>query len=340
MNLKDLHSIYCEPFGEYKLRRDFISPSDIKGCETPSEYKYKRENPNYKDTPVTLLGSYFHATILEPNTVESEFAIWKNDMKPFPDKNYTNSQNKKARDEFITRSELKGIKALTDDIVDTAVKMYESVLKSKTYLHLFNPKTCICEYSFLACAKLLVGLDEIGDEEVLYKQMNHNTGEHEYYGLKILPILEAVNIPSERLILLKCRPDAVSKKLIYIGDIKSTWNASPKPNKFAKQAYDMDFPIQAAMYIDIVNVVSGSNIEDFYFGVCKNTPPFDNGTFKCHPDFIEYGRKLYKTRLIRIKLAENSNYYESYDIYAPENDEYGILTLNIPYYAKLDEIKF
>lgn len=340
MNLKDLNSIYCEPFGEYKLRKEFISPSDIKGCETPSEYKYKRENPNYKDSPVTLLGSYFHGMILEFDKISSEFSVWKNDMKPFPDKNYTNTQNRKARDEYIAISEAKGYKVLTDDIVETAELMYESVKRSKTYLHLFNPKTCICEYSFLACAKLLIGLDEIGDEEILYRELKHESGEYEYYGLKILPISEAINIPPDRLILLKARPDAVSKKLAYIGDIKSTWNASPKPNKFARQAFEMDFPIQASMYIDIVNAVTGANIDDFYFGVCKNIPPFDNGTFKCDSFFIEYGRKLYKTRLIRIKLAENNNYYESYDIYAPENDEYGILPLTVPFYAKLDEIKF
>lgn len=325
MNLKDLNSIYCEPFGEYKLRRDFISPSDIKGCKTPAQYLWKRENRVFNETDDTLLGSYFHAMVLEPDIIEQEFAIWKDGMKPFPDKNYTNSENKKARDSFISMSEASGKKVLSEELYRKAIGMYEAVKHSESFLPIFNRDKGICEYSFLACAKLLVGFEETGD---------HN----KYYDLQIFNISEAAHIPKDRLILLKVRPDYVSKKNMYIADVKTSITASPAGRKFERHSYDFEYHIQAAMYIDIVTAATDKPFDDFFFGVVEKTEPYDNQVFLCTGDFIEYGRLQYKTRLIQIKLAENKKKYKSYDVYSSLDG--GVMMLDVPFYAKLDEIKF
>lgn len=334
-NLKDLRDIYLEPFDEYKSRRDFISPSDIKGCETPKQYLYKRNNPRNGDTTPTLIGSYFHATILEPDKIESEFAIWKNNMKPFPDKNYQNTQNKTERDSFIARETLNGKKVLTEDMFETVNGMYNSIEKSDVFLKIFNRDNCICEYSFLACAKILIGADECGDNTVFTLKDVDGSGENVAYGIEILPISEAKNIPIDRLILLKCRPDAVSKVAFYIADVKSTWLASPKPHKFKKQSFEMEYHIQSAMYLDIVSVATGKQFDDFFFGVCENKPPYDNAIYICSQSFIDYGKKVYKTRLIKIKLAENSGNYQSFEIYSGLSS--GVLMLDIPTYATSSE---
>ena len=327
--LRLLKPVWREPFDEYKKRKEFVSPSDIKGCKTPKQYKYKRDNPEFTETRDTLLGNYFHTLILEPDKIHEEYAIWDEKMKPFPDKNYQNKQNKDARDRFMAEAAAAGKKCLAQEIVDTANAMYESVKESESYMKIFDAKNGICEYSFLAVAKFYFGFEETGDPEKFFK-------------VEILNIREAANIPENRRMLLKCRPDYISKITTYIADVKSSISASPIKNGFESQSFKMEYHLQAPMYIDIVAAATDRDPDDydFYFGAVEKEPPYDNMVFACMAggDFLTYGRMQYKTRLAQIKMAENKGKYKSYDIYSSLDG--GICLLNIPAYAKYDEIKW
>jgi len=328
--LSALHSVFEEPFDVYKKRKDFISPSDIKGCKTPKQYQYKKEHPEeFTETRDTLLGNYFHTLVLEPNKIETEYAIWNEDMKPYPDSNYQNKANKTARERFMAEAALAGKKCLAKEITDTAKAMFEVAKESESYMHIFDGANGICEYSFLACAKFYFGQEETGDPEKFFK-------------VEILNIKEAANIPENRRLLLKCRPDYVSKITTYIADVKTSITASPIKNGFEAQAFKMEYHIQSAMYIDIIAAAVGKDPDDydFYFGAIEKEPPYDNMVFAClaQSEYIEFGRKQYQTRLAQIKMAQNRNKYKSYDIYSSLDG--GICLLGIPAYAKYDEIKF
>lgn len=325
MNLKDLNSIYCEPFGEYKSRKEFISPSDIKGCKTPKQYFYNRQHPRLKETEELIFGNYFHSLVLEPDKTEENFAIWKNSMKPEPDKNYTSVKNRQARDSFIANAELQGKKVIGEEFYEKGAEMIDSIKKSTTFMPLFNRKVGIMEYSFLACARLKIGVDEVENIDNEYE-------------LEILNISKAPEIPKDRLILLKCRPDYVSKVAEYIADVKTAMTAAPTGNGFSKHAYNFEYHIQAAMYIDIVKAATGKEFNEFYFGVVEKEPPYDNQVYRCTEDLIYYGRLQYQKRLIEIKLAENSGVYKSYDVYS-ETDT-GLILLDLPHYGKLENYKF
>jgi exodeoxyribonuclease VIII len=127
---------------------------------------------------------------------------------------------------------------------------------------------------------------------------------------------------------LKCRPDYVNKNTLI--DIKTARDASY--SGFSKACGNFFYHLQAAFYLDVYNMATGSNLKEFYFVVVENTAPFAVATYKLDELAIEHGRVLYTRALER--LAEYRN-EEKQGTVKKQKYMYGegILTLCLPTWA-------
>jgi len=114
----------------------------------------------------------------------------------------------------------------------------------------------------------------------------------------------------------RTRPDYIGNAVI---DIKSTRNASPQ--SFMRDAYNMQYHIQAAFYLDGVRA-NGMEINKFVFIVIEKDAPFIVQTYVADDAFIERGREDYKKALETLVRCRETGKYPAY--------ETGIQTLELP----------
>ena len=112
----------------------------------------------------------------------------------------------------------------------------------------------------------------------------------------------------------------------YNQDLKSC--ADGEPSKFMRDAYNMDYPLQAAMY----NMATGKLFVQPFIYVCvESKAPHGVSVFTASNEYIEYGYNEYKRLTRSIKFCiENRQFHRSYD-YFSSTDFY---TLDLPGYAK------
>jgi exodeoxyribonuclease VIII len=94
-----------------------------------------------------------------------------------------------------------------------------------------------------------------------------------------------------------------------IPDLKSCLDASPE--EFAKTIFNMDYHIQAAMYVD---GLKANNIDAkvFVFVAVEKEPPFAVGVYVLDNDYIEIGRQQYKKALQILAQCIKDNKYPAY----------------------------
>jgi len=96
---------------------------------------------------------------------------------------------------------------------------------------------------------------------------------------------------------LKARPDwfphAPASR--YIVEYKST--VSVKPEKFGYQAFDLGYPIQAALMLDVVEAVTGEKPIGIAHAIQMKAPPFLADLQFFTADQIQWGRSLYRKAL-------------------------------------------
>ena len=115
-------------------------------------------------------------------------------------------------------------------------------------------------------------------------------------------------IDEETGIECKIRPDYCLPSGI-IPDLKSCLDASPE--EFAKTIFNMDYHIQAAMYVD---GLKANNIDAkvFVFVAVEKEPPFAVGVYVLDNDYIEIGRQQYKKALQILAQCIKDNKYPAY----------------------------
>ncbi len=115
----------------------------------------------------------------------------------------------------------------------------------------------------------------------------------------------------------------------FILDLKTTTDASPET--FTRQAYNMNYHLQAAIYQRGVAAETGKWL-DYYFVVVETKEPFGVAVYRADEDFIELGKKELRLLLDEFRFCFNNDLWnQSYDFrtaatYTP---------LELPGYAKM-----
>ncbi len=103
-------------------------------------------------------------------------------------------------------------------------------------------------------------------------------------------------------IKVKCRPDYVSKNCVI--DIKTTLSAGF--DEFSRSILKYRYHVQAAFYLDVVNKVLGTEIDNFIFVAIEKEHPFPIGVYVLDRESIDLGRKRYQKNLETL-AAYNKN---------------------------------
>lgn len=132
---------------------------------------------------------------------------------------------------------------------------------------------------------------------------------------------------------LKCktRPDVIMLSKNVIVDIKTTKDASP--DKFAKDAANYDYPIQAAMQIrGVMETGLMPTVDAYYWLAVEKDEPFnaqiyrfDNSEWSWADDMLQYYINL-------IAQAEKEKKYPGYTQQA--DNQFGIISLDLPLFYK------
>lgn len=93
---------------------------------------------------------------------------------------------------------------------------------------------------------------------------------------------------SETGVWLRCRPDFLPNAIRHIPDYKTA--VSSKPEDFRKQAWNLGYHMQAALYLDGIAAVTGAEPQSFFFVVQEKTPPYVVTCIALDPISIEWGR--------------------------------------------------
>ena len=121
----------------------------------------------------------------------------------------------------------------------------------------------------------------------------------------------------------KCRIDVYSPQRRLIADIKTT--SKPNPYMIAKSGYYLGYHIQAAMYTDAVQAITGKELA-FWFIFVESEPPhlvavanghdaFDERVENSNPGgYLELGREQYKWALEVIAKCEESGEWDGWPL--------------------------
>lgn len=105
--------------------------------------------------------------------------------------------------------------------------------------------------------------------------------------------------------LVKCRPDWMVEGII--ADVKTAIDASPEG--FSKACFNLGYHIQAAMYKDIVQKVTGRTIESFIFIVVEKKEPYEAVIYVADDDMMHKGFEDYRATLQKYSdCVDNGNW--------------------------------
>ena len=104
-------------------------------------------------------------------------------------------------------------------------------------------------------------------------------------------------------LIVKCRPDRIKGQ--YLVDVKTCGEIK----KFDRNVIDYYYHIQAAFYLDVVELSTGKKPDGFLFVAIEKQAPFDCAVYELTEDFLEIGRMQYKEALKQMKHCQDSGNY-------------------------------
>jgi len=248
---------------DYHGNRTHVSSSVLKMAIKDARAYYEKYVLNIDNTPKGLqaafdFGTYVHARILEPDTVDRDFAI------------YTGAKRQgKVWDQFAFDNKHKLI--LTSSQVTKADNMLIDFAQT--------------EVEFKGQNVFLPDMFTGGIAEQSYFTTLH--------GMEV-----------------KARSDYDRED--HINDVKTTSSDVSTPEKAREVGLELGYDISAALYIDIVEKLTGIK-KDFYFTfLSKKT----SGTYiyKASDEFLEGGRKKYIAAIELIKKWRETGVYFTKEI--------------------------
>jgi hypothetical protein len=143
---------------------------------------------------------------------------------------------------------------------------------------------------------------------------------------------------------IKTRPDVEkenSKGKVIVVDIKTTQDASP--SAFARQAANLDYPLQAITQIEgVLKTGLHKKVDDYFWLAVEKKAPYHYGLYRFSQsdwDFLRTSYEFYLTRCAQVlntigKKRDEMNYtdFKSYG----EVTQYGVIDLELPLYYKND----
>lgn len=121
---------------------------------------------------------------------------------------------------------------------------------------------------------------------------------------------------------VKCRPDWLRDDGILV-DLKTTDCAAP--NAFARSVAKYRYHVQAALYSDLLQAVTGEPVKAFVFIAVEKAPPFAVSVYELDAESMEVGRAAYQRNLDTFRRCLEAN---DWPAYSP-----AIETLTLPRWA-------
>lgn len=109
---------------------------------------------------------------------------------------------------------------------------------------------------------------------------------------------------------VKCRPDFMLDDGSLIIDLKTTKNASPKG--FQQSLVDYRYYVQAAWYLDVVEMATGKRPDGFLFIAVEKARPFSTGVYVADEEMIKIGREHAMEDLRKIAKWQAEDVYPGY----------------------------
>ena len=109
---------------------------------------------------------------------------------------------------------------------------------------------------------------------------------------------------------VKCRPDFMLNDGSLIIDLKTTTDASPKG--FQKSLGSFRYYVQAAWYLDVVEMSTGKRPDGFLFIAVEKQRPFATGVYVADEEMINLGRKHAMEDLRKIAEWQAQGSYPGY----------------------------
>ena len=122
---------------------------------------------------------------------------------------------------------------------------------------------------------------------------------------------------------LRCRPDFLPNKLKLIPDYKTAENASPKA--FRKAVWDYRYHVQAALYLDGIEAVTGERPRSFFFVAQEKEPPYVVEIYPLSERALWAGQIMMRKAVRRFAECLSADKWPSY------NEE--VVTLDLPAWA-------
>ena len=109
---------------------------------------------------------------------------------------------------------------------------------------------------------------------------------------------------------VKCRPDFMLDDGSLIIDLKTTTDASPKG--FQKSLVNFRYYVQAAWYLDVVEMSTGKRPDGFLFVAVEKQRPFSTGVYVADEEMIKIGREHAMEDLRKIAEWKEEDVYPGY----------------------------
>lgn len=139
-----------------------------------------------------------------------------------------------------------------------------------------------------------------------------------------------MDIGANERIQVRFRPDHVKHNKRIIVDLKTAADASE--DGFKKGAANFDYHIQAALYADLMELITGETLGyEFFFVAQEKIPPYAFNIFEASPQFRSVGRYEYELLLMLYAYCTETDNWPGYQIWC--QNKYSINELSLPPWA-------
>ena len=146
--------------------------------------------------------------------------------------------------------------------------------------------------------------------------------EHSYYC--------ELDIGASNQIQARFRPDHVRHDKRIVVDLKTAQDASV--DGFRKASANYEYQIQAALYSDLMELVTGETLGyDFFFVAQEKTPPYCFNIFQASPQMLSIGRYEYEILLMLYSYCEETCKWPGYQVFC--QNRFGVNELSLPDWA-------
>jgi hypothetical protein len=131
---------------------------------------------------------------------------------------------------------------------------------------------------------------------------------------------------SPLVMLVRTKADFAHNDRAFAMDLKSALSVAP--NKFARDAANLEYDLQAAMVLNLVSCNMPERYETFIFAAIEKTWPYYVAMYDVDYSDITQAEHIYLRRLNEIRKAKIDGKFKGFE-YLADND-FGLLPLDLP----------